>query len=294
MANLARMGFLIFELLAIALVCPGQEARTTLETVAQRYSISLNKIFEYQAKVADLHPALASVFPVAIAESRQIFVFEPNPANHSFRPVNAFPDSMKMPVGIRAAMPLGFWNNRMACVVSGEVFDSPAGYALILHEYVHCYQWETCELRLKEGMSVYQKAMKENDYMWELQHSFPYGDLNISGLYAKWLSALAQNQPRAADRARTQLRRMLSPTDWEYMTWEEWKEGLARWLENKIRQRLGLPENQGGCQPPFNRVTFYCGGARLIDHLERATPGLAENIESLYHRISHPEVEKPS
>jgi hypothetical protein len=289
MANLARMGFLIFQLLAVALICPGQEAQTTLDTVAQHYGQSLNKIFEYQAQVADLHPALASVYPVAIVENGQIFVFEPDLANQSFRPVNAFPDTMKIPVGIRAAMPLSFWGNRMACVVSGEVFDSPTGYALILHEYVHCYQWETCELRLKEGMSVYQQAMKKNDYMWELQYPFPYGDAKISSLYAERMSALAQNQPAAADRTQAQLRKMLPAADWEYMTWQEWKEGLARWLENRIRLRLGLPENQNGCRPPFDRVTFYCGGARLIDYLERATPGLAGNIESLYLRISRPE-----
>jgi hypothetical protein len=286
MAITARMGFLLFQLLAVAMICAGQEAPTSLETVAQRYGQSLNEIFEYQAKVADLHPALALVCPVAIVESGQIFVFEPDPDSQSFRPVNAFPDSVKMPVGIRAAMPLDFWNNRMACVVSGEVFDSPTGYALILHEYVHCYQWQTCELRLKEGLSLYQQAMKNNDYMWELQHPFPYDDSNISGLYAEWIAAMAKNQPAAADRARTQLRKMLSPNDWVYMTWQEWKEGLARWLENKIRLRLELPENQNGCRPPFARVTFYCGGALLIDHLERATPGLTENIESLYIRMS--------
>jgi hypothetical protein len=289
MANLARMGFLIFQLLAVALSCPGQEAQATLDTVAQHYGQSLNKIFEYQAKVADLHPALTSVYPVAIVENGQIFVFEPDLANQSFRPVNAFPDTMKIPVGIRAAMPLNFWNNRMACVVSGEVFDNPTGYALILHEYVHCYQWETCELRLKEGMSVYQQAMKKNDYMWEIQYPFPYGDTKISGLYAEWMSALFQNQPAAAERTQAQLRNILPATDWEYMTWQEWKEGLARWLENRIRLRLGLPENLNGCRPPFDRVTFYCGGARLIDYLERATPGLAGNIESLYLRISRPE-----
>ena len=286
MASPARMGFLIFQLLAVAIICAGQEAQTSLETVARRYGQSLNKIFEYQAKVADLHPALASVYPVAIVENGQISVFDPDPDSQGFQPVNAFPDTMNIPVGIRAAMPLNFWNNRMACVVSGEVFDSPTGYALILHEYVHCYQWETCELRLKEGMSIYQQAMKKKDYMWELQHPFPYGDSNISGLYAEWMAAMAKNQPGAVDRTRIQLRKMLPPADWEYMTWQEWKEGLARWLENKIRLRLGLPENQNGCRPPFTRVTFYCGGARFIDQLERATPGLVGNIESLYIRIS--------
>lgn len=97
MAIQARMGPFLFQLLAVALICPGKEAQISLETVAQRYGQSLNRIFEYQAKVSDLHPALASVYPVAIVEYGQFYIFDPDPASQSFRPVNAFPDTMKIP-----------------------------------------------------------------------------------------------------------------------------------------------------------------------------------------------------
>jgi hypothetical protein len=52
-------------------------------------------------------------------------------------------------------MLLDFWGYRMACVASPGVFTSPDGYAFILHEFVHCFQWETVESRLKLGLACF-------------------------------------------------------------------------------------------------------------------------------------------
>ncbi len=46
------------------------------------------------------------------------------------------------------------------------------------------------------------------------------------------------------------------------MTWQEWKGGLARYLENAIAVRLGQPANHGGLEPPFTPVTFYRAAKR--------------------------------
>jgi hypothetical protein len=92
-------------------------------------------------------------------------------------------------------MPLAFWNNRIACVVTGEVFGEPDGYVFIYHEFIHRAQWDCCEQKLKEG--------------------------------------------------------------------------LARYLVNRLRDVVGLSENRGGENPPFTRVTFYSGGDKLIRFLER-------------------------
>ena len=276
----------LFLLLALAGTCAAQEAQPSLESVARHYGEALNRIFEYQAQVADLHPALKSVYPVAIVESGQFFIFEPDPAARVYRPVNAFPDTFNVLKGIRAAMPLAVWNNRMACVVSGDAFDTPKGFVLVLHEFVHCYQWDACEQKLKEKMPIYQEAMKNKDYMWELQYHFPYSDPSWTSVYADWMSALERNDDRAAKGLRKKLKTLLSPRDWDYMTWQEWKEGLARCLENRIYARLGMTANDYGRQAPFNRITFYCGGQRLIDHLGRTDPKLVDDIEVLYGRIS--------
>ncbi len=62
-------------------------------------------------------------------------------------------------------------------------------------------------------------------------------------------------------KTRAKLHTALSPLDWEYMVWQEWKEGYARHVENKIQRELGLKVNTFGEEPPYSRITFYAGGA---------------------------------
>ena len=81
------------------------------------------------------------------------------------------------------------------------------------------------------------------------------------------------------------LKSFLSEGDFEYMVWQEWKEGFARLIENQIRRRMGLPENFRGKEQPFDRVVFYVDGANFIEHLGRQAPQLLIDIESLFDRM---------
>jgi hypothetical protein len=182
-------------------------------------------------------------------------------------------------------MPLAFWDNRIACVVTGEIFGEPDGYIFIFHEFVHCAQWDCCEQKLKEGLLIYREAMKNKDYMWELQYLFPYSNPAFIKTYSALFKAWDVNEAAAAESLRATLNKSLSVAEWEYLTWQEWKEGLARYLENRMRDVVGLPENRGGENPPFNRVTFYRGGDKLIRFLERCRPGIVNDLEELYRAI---------
>ena len=51
---------------------------------------------------------------------------------------------------------------------------------------------------------------------------------------------------------RAALRQSLSRDDREYMVWQEWKEGFARLIENRIRGRSELAENHGGAKSPLS------------------------------------------
>ena len=55
-----------------------------------------------------------------------------------------------------------------------------------------------------------------------------------------------------------------------------------------MRQVVGLAENKGGENPPFNRVAFYRGGDKLIGFLERRRPRIVNDLEKLYRAISPP------
>jgi hypothetical protein len=167
----------------------------------------------------------------------------------------------------------------MACVVTPEVFDDPYGYVTIFHEFIHCQQADTCEQRLKERLSVARQARCANDPMWEINHPFPYTSHAFTQAYAYFLSAQALEE---IEPVRRQLEGMLSDEDYEYMVWQEWKEGFARYIENRIRRRLSLPENLGGGQPPFSRVAFYAGGAHYIQGIGQRLPELLTHIEALF------------
>jgi hypothetical protein len=252
---------------------------------ADPFEAPLGRLFDFRERVRDIHPAFETLYPVAVIDAGRFRAYEPDEAHRTYVLAAEAPDRDNIPKGVRAAVPLAFWANRVACVVTPEVFAEPGGYAIIFHEFVHCYQWETCELRLKKALTVSNKAMERKDFMWELQYPFPYGDKDFVADYGEMLRALETGEDERVLSIRRALKGRLSEDDWEYMTWQEWKEGSARYLENEIKARSGLQANRGGLKPPFTRVSFYAGGELLIRMLDRHDPGLIRDIEALYHRI---------
>lgn len=250
------------------------------------YAERMQEIVRTRHGIADIHPLLERMFPVAVVENDQFLIYDLDPSGERYVLAHRAPTPMPIPLGVRAAFPLECYGGRAACVVSGEVFDSLAGYVTIWHEFVHCYQWETCESRLREGLEIARQAVARNDPMWELNYPFPYGDQGFIERYAAFLQA-ATSRPADILACRARLQESLAPGDLEYMIWQEWKEGLARYIENRIRSRLGLEEHHGGREVPFNRVSFYEGGARLIAFLGQSEPGLLLDIEVLFARMRY-------
>jgi hypothetical protein len=243
----------------------------------------LHNLFPLQAKLQHLHPLLQTLYPVVIAEEGEMLVYEPRGSQYVL--AGAFPSPMPIPRGVRAAFPLEDFGNRMACVVTEDVFDSLDGYVTIFHEFAHCYQYETCEPAIKSQLAVAQKAQAENDPMWEINPPFPYGNQDFIDAYTRLGQALAQRDLPAVIDSRTTLCNLLAPMDYEYMLWQEWKEGFARWLENRMQAALKLSLNLGGGREPFTRVSFYARGAGLIDLLAENDPALVNDLESLFQHM---------
>ncbi len=261
----------------------GQEEDQTV--MVEKYGESLQKIFEVQTKIVRIHPFLQKLYPVAIVEGDLFYVFDLDSSRKRYVLAKLAKPAMILPEGIRAAFPLDFYDNKMACVVTGDVFDDLSGYVMIFHEFIHCAQMECCEQKLKSGLSVARQAQQAGDPMWELDYPFPYEDSDFSEIYAIFLEAAAEGDANTVLRCRTFLKETLNTPDYEYMVWEEWKEGFARLIENRIRKELELKENHGGIDPPYNRVTFYEGGARYISILLSEDEDLQEDIEALFHRM---------
>ena len=246
---------------------------------------SLVPLVNLQADVRNLNPALDSLYPVAVVVAGRFQVYDFNPENQAYVYVKDLPLPMPVPEGVRAAFQLEGYGGRIACVVTPDVFDSREGYITLLHEFVHCYQYETCEQELKMSLDIAHQAQEQGDCMWEIQHPFPYTAEDFIQPYTQFLAGLAAQDAVQVDDSRRALRTYLGVHDFEYMAWQEWKEGFARWVENRVKRHLGLPENAGGLGEPYSRVLFYAGGEAYIKYLADQEPGLTSDLPALFHSI---------
>lgn len=251
------------------------------KSTVEKYLPGLNRIFKLHGIIKEIHPALEHVYPVAIAEEGQFYIFEPA-ANNTYRFVKQTAITLPVPKGIKAAYPLQENDNKMTCVVTGEVFDSMDGYAIIFHEFVHCAEFATIEMKLKENLEIYKLAMEQKDWMWELNYKFPYSGKEFTESYSSLFSAMDGNDLDAVKEARKKLKQHLSKEEYSYMTWVEWKEGFARWVENKVRSKFRINENHAGRTEPFNRTTFYEAGSQLIELIFKSNPEIIPDLEKLY------------
>jgi len=270
-------------LLLVAVWISGQPSGQ--EVLAEKYEAGLQKIITLQKKIQDLHPFLKKLYPVAVVEGDDFLIYDIDPKAKRYVFIKAAQPAMIVPEGIRAAFPLDFYDNKMACVVTGEVFDELSGYATIFHEFIHCAQMECCEQKLKSTLKVAREARAKNDFMWELNHPFPYEDSVFIEVYSIFLEATSKKDLEGISRCRTYLKETLNVPDYEYMVWQEWKEGFARLIENKIRKKFNLKENHGGGDQPFTRVTFYEGGSLYIEALFNRDKTLKNDVEKLFERM---------
>jgi hypothetical protein len=253
--------------------------------MTSEYLTDLNKIITLHDSISGFHRALEKLQPVAIVRDNQFLIYDVNPEGDGYIFVKQAPTPMPVPEGVRAAFPLPAYDGKAACVVTADVFDSQEGYVTILHEFVHCYQSDTCEQDLKMHLTLARQSQEAGNFMWEIEHPFPYHDPDFVRSYTHFLKALASGRPEAVDSARKQIKACLSPVDFEYLVWQEWKEGFARWVENKLQAQLGLPLNLGGTEQPFNRVLFYAGGAAHIEYLSRQNSDLVDNLPALFETL---------
>jgi hypothetical protein len=253
--------------------------------MVETYTHQLNKIEGIKKQVQHLHPALERLYPVVIAENDQLFIYNTSQGKAGYSFIKFAPSPMPIPVGIRAAFPLEAYGQRIACVITPEIFDSLEGYVTILHEFVHCYQFETCEQRLKMTLDVARRAQETNNSMWEIEYPFPYNAIDFIRPYTEFMAAAQTYEAQKIQSTRKQLRTYLGLHDFEYMVWQEWKEGLARWVENKIKGHLGLPTSTKGIKEPYSRVTFYAGGASYIDYFSAQDPPIVNDITRLFAKM---------
>ncbi len=246
---------------------------------------SLNELLGLQQELAEIHPALEKPYPVAICINDHFLIYDQIDGEETYRLIKSVPLSTPMPEGIRAAFPLQEYGEQIAAVVTPEIFESLDGCAILMHEFVHCFQFSTCEQELKMSLDIARRAQEVGDVMWEINYPFPYtANLFING-YQQFLNAVDAADECGIGQARQALRSYLGVHDFQYMVWQEWKEGLARWVENRVQHELNLAENLGGKTLPYSRVSFYAGGAAYINFLSARESHLVNNLPKLFLSI---------
>lgn len=218
-------------------------------------------------RVNNINPALERLYPIAIVKDDQFHIYDYEYNSQSYQFQKTITSPMPIPAGVRAAFPLEAYRDKIACVVTPDIFDNPEGYVTILHEFVHCYQYETCEPDLKKTLDIARHAQETGNSMWEIEYPFPYQAEHFIQAYARFLAAIQAGDHTETQHARRMLRTFLGLHDFEYMIWQEWKEGFARYVENEVNCYLGRTEKTKGSGQPFSRVSFYAGGAAYIKHL---------------------------
>jgi len=258
----------------------------TPEAVARQFREPLVRVFEYRDILKGVHPFVKHLYPIAIVQDNHFYVFDLNSEKTKYELVAHSPTNMPVPEGVRAAFPLDFYEGKAACIVTGEVFDTPKGYVTIFHEFIHCHQWETVEPVLRANLQLAQHALEKQDYMWEMSHPFPYGEKSVEETYRRFIHALDIGDEEAIWLNRKALQSLLSPFDYQYMLWQEWKEGFAIFIENKLRQQLGIETNRVGRAGKLSRLAFYAGGEAYIKYLVNKTPSLSTDLEALFEKMA--------
>jgi hypothetical protein len=246
---------------------------------------SLQYLVEMQKNIRWIHPFLDEFHPIVFAESGYLYIFDYDTLSGKYDFVKKELAPFPLPEKVKASFPLSVYDSKPCCIVTKDIFDTKAGYVTIFHEFMHCQQFLTCELKLKKDLKIAQEAAKRSDYSWEINYSFPYSDSLFVEYYSGFMAALKNQDKAVIIEYCRKLKQHLSQVDFEYLVWLEWKEGFARLIENRIQSYLGIDVNQYGKDKPYNRVTFYCGGSRFIYYLIQTEPELYTDIDALFVKM---------
>ena len=193
----------------------------------------------YKQNAKSVHSLFCSDYPVGLGEGNKIVIYDVVNGIYKYDQTVIVP--MTIPEGTEAAFPIEEKDD-CCCVITHSCLAESHYFLSILHEFVHCYQFRNCEEKLKKKLKLYLKAMENGDYMWEINYKFAYNNEKFRELIQS-IELCSFNE--MIDRLKI-LRSELNLSDYEYLVWQTWKEGFARFVENKIRRINGISENNNG------------------------------------------------
>lgn len=260
------------------------------KSIIEKYNDKLNRVIQLHKEFKNVHYSLEKLYPIAIAEENTLYVFDIEDGEDVYKFIMKHDMPMCIPKGVKAAMDLDFYENKLAAVVSEDTFDTDEGYCFLFHEFVHCYQFYNSGTKIKHKLRVYKEEIEKKNYMWECTYSFPYDDVEVKNLVLKYASILRNKELHDILYIREELKHKLEKQEYEFMTWQEWKEGFARFIENKLREVLGVKENRNRNIEEIDRAVFYELGNRFFEKVEKQNDEMLKHIEDLFYIMYNNEI----
>ena len=238
--------------------------------------LALSPVLKKKQEAYRVHSLFNYQYPIGIGVSDKLHVFQEQSGSYQYKATVTLP--MEIQEGTKAAFSIND-SEDCYCIITPSCLEESNFYATILHEFVHCYQDRTCEQDLKGKLEIHQRAFSSGDYMWEINHAFPYTNPD----YIKLIQNISRLDYHEILKALSNLKSTLEVIHYEYMIWQIWKEGFARFIENKILRMNSITENDGGndFESP-NRVSLYFIGDQIWRQLELQDTNLIEDIEKAF------------
>jgi hypothetical protein len=273
----------------------------------ERQLASLEQLGELHREIKDIDRSLEKLQPVAVVANNVYFVFDLDTSGEKYEFIMEHPVEMELPQGVRAVFPLGFYDKKTA-IITEDAFETVEKQIAVFHEFVHCFQGNEVDLwELKMTLDSAREAYENKNYQWELNHPFPY----TSEFFVSKTEELDNGYDIGAYHA--DMKAALGTQDFEYMRWQEFLEGHAIYIENRIRERLGvhtinIPLTLQAYAPymenlareiagisidpvhSFDRNVFYEIGARYIAVLVQNNAVLKDDIKALFQKMINCEI----
>jgi len=245
----------------------------------------MDNIIKMHNDIKNIHVSLDKLYPITVINNGYFFVFDVNETGNEYEFKIKAETQMPVSGDILAAFSLDFYNMKPSAIISKNTLENQNNYIFIFHEFVHCFQMENGEFDIRKNLTIEKQEMAKNNYSWELNYSFPYNDdyfikntIELSNYFTNGDYENVLNYHR-------KMKAYLQKIEFEYMTWQEWKEGYARYVENLIRKELGLQMNNNMLTQPFGRVHFYEIGNKYIEMLIKNDEELNNDIVKLFKKM---------
>ncbi len=239
----------------------------------------LSPVLKKKQEACRVHSLFNYQYPIGIGVSDKLHIFLQQSGAYQYKATVTLP--MEIREGTKAAFSIDDLED-CCCIITPSCLKESNFYATILHEFVHCYQDKTCEQDLKSKLKIHQRAFNSQDYMWEINHAFPYTNLD----YVKLIQNITRFDYHEILESLSNLKSTLEVYHYEYMIWQIWKEGFARFIENKILRMNSIAENDGGSELESpNRTSLYFIGDQIWRQMELWDMNLIEDIEKAFHAL---------